>query len=490
MRATSIFLLALAAILIIPETALAGGFTQTTFGSRRNGMHANLGNPDGLTALFHNPAGLAYQPGIRVHLSASLALTEQSIQMQAHDQQRFPDIYKNCTSGDWTSSTCDYPVGKDGYYVDSIEPEKAIGGLPYLGLSTDLDFLGPWGRDIIVAMAITAPLFMGAYLPEQAPTAYNLIGGYFLVLSTTVGVAWKAHPKFSVGGSISYNHMRISLAQKLSVIDALTPKGGKPDALAALAQSALGDIMMDYAGVDHGVGWALGVLAQPIKGFRVGLAYSGAMHAYFEGPVTFTGQSENAKKDPTLLNSALEMAGYKLPNGLEIEIPIPHNIQGGINIQLSPHLEVGFDVRLWLYNLIEKQKLVPVYDPNAPGKEPLTEEGLTRDKDFNLSYQIGGGLMFRPFGHDDRLQIMFGIGYDHSPTPGKSFTLDNAASTHTKISLGLRWRMFDRWRMSATYFINLLQPLNIQHSQTNPQTNVRATGLSHSPGLELEYVYD
>ena len=489
MRATTLSLLALAAVLVIPEAVLAGGFTQTMFGARRNGMHANLGNPDDLTALFHNPAGLAYQAGLRVHLSASLAFTEQSIQMKAHDKVRFPEIYKNCTSGNWSSSSCDYPVGEDGYYLDSIEPEKAIGGLPYISLSSDLGFLGAWGRDLVVAVAITAPLFMGAYLPEDAPTAYNLIGGYFLVLSTTAGVAWRAHPKFSVGGSFSYNHMRITLAQKMSVVDALTPKGGKPDMLATFAQGALGDLMMDYSGVDHGVGWALGILAQPIKGFRIGLAYSGARNAYFEGPVTFTGQSDTAKKDPSVLKTALDVAGYKLPTGLEIEIPIPHNIQGGINIQLSPHLEIGFDVRLWLYNLIDKQKLAPIYDDAAPGKEPLTEEGLTRDKDFNISYQVGGGLMFRPFGHDDRLQIMFGLGYDHSPTPGKSFTLDNAASTHTKVSLGLRWRMFERWRMSATYFVNLLQPLNIQHSQTTPQTNVRATGLSHSPGLELEYAY-
>ena len=492
MKATRILKATLALILILatPGLSRAGGFTQTTFGGRRVGMHANLGNPDDLTALFHNPAGLAAQPGIRVHVSGSMAFTQQSFQLQALDQERFPEIYKNCQSGDWSSSTCDWPVGADGYYRDPIEPEKAIGGLPYLGVSTDLDFLGPAGRDVVVSFALTAPLFMGAYLPEDAPTAYNLIGGYFLVLSATAGVAWQAHPKIAIGGSISYNHMRISLAQKMSLVDALTPKGATPDMTATMARNALGDIRMDYEGVDHGVGWALGILAQPIKGFRIGLAYSGAMQAYFEGPVSFSGTKESAKNDPSILKSAMVLAQYKLPRELGVELPIPHNIQGGINVQLSPHLEAGFDVRFWLYNLIETQALRPIYDESEPGKKPLTEESLSRDKDFNLSYQVGGGLMFRPFGHDDSVQIMFGVGYDHSPTPPKSFTLDNAATTHTKISLGLRWRMFQRWRMSATYFVNLGQPMDIKVSQTNPPTNVRGAGISHSPGLEVEYVYD
>ena len=485
-------LLVLLIVSAAPQAAWAGGFTQTTFGARRVGMHANLGNPDDLTALFHNPAGLATQPGIRIHVSGSLAITQQSFQLQALDQERFPEIYKNCQGGDWSSTSCDWPVGADGYYRDPIEPEKAIGGLPYLGASTDLDFLGPAGKDVVVSIALTAPLFMGAYLPEDAPTAYNLIGGHFLVLSATAGVAWQAHPKIAIGGSLSYNHMRISLAQKMSLVDALTPKGARPN-LSAIPQQfldAIGDLRMDYDGVDHGMGWALGILVQPIKGFRIGLAYTGAMQAYFEGPVSFTGTNERAQNDPSILKSAMVLAQYKLPKELGIELPIPHNIQGGINIQLSPHLEVGFDVRLWLYNLIEKQALVPIYDESEPGKMPLTEESLSRDKDFNISYQVGGGLMFRPFGHDDRVQIMFGVGYDHSPTPPKSFTLDNAATTHTKISLGLRWRILQNWRMAATYFINIGQPMDIKVSQTNPPTNVRGAGLSHSPGLEVEYVFD
>ena len=484
--------IALLAALMMPNSVLAGGFTQTSFGGRRDGMQANLGNPDDLTALFHNPAGLALQPGIRIHVSASLGLAQQSFQIKAHDQEKYPEIYKNCEGGDWSSPSCDWPVAPDGYYADAIPPEKSVGGLPYIGLSSDLGFLGRRGKDFVVSVALTAPLFFGAYLPEDAPTAYNLIGGYFLVLSATAGVGWKAHPKLSFGASIYYNHMRISLAQKLSLMGAIPmDKASSAEiALIKFAQKSLGDLRMDYDGVDHGVGWAMGLLAQPLKGFRIGLAYTGAKNAYFEGPVSFTAQSEAAKKNPSALTTALNVAGYKLPKALEIEIPIPHAVQGGLNVQLSPHLEVGFDVRVWLYNLIERQALVPVYDPNEKGKEPLTEEGLSRNKDYNISYQVCGGLMFRPYGLDDTLEIMFGIGYDHSPTPGKTFTMDNAATTAVKVSFGLRWRMFERWRISATYFLNLGEPLDIQNSQTNPPTNVRGGGIAHSPGLELEYVYD
>lgn len=480
---TMSLLLVLGLATLLPAVVLAGGFTQTTFGGRRTSMNTNMGAPDDLTALFHNPAGLADQPGLRFHLSASLAFAQQEFTLKAQDPRLYPDIYKDCENNDYSSSSCAWPVDEEGYYRDPIQPERYFGLLPYLGGSVDLGFLGPRGRDVVVSVAVTAPNFYAAYLPEDAPTAYNIIGGYFLVLSSTAGFGWRLHPRLSVGASLSYNYMRLTMSQKISLAASLPPD------VAAMGQSLLGDLRMDYEGEDHGLGWSLGILATLVPGLTLGLSYSGATPARFEGDVSFTALGQQAQQFPGLLASSLRTFGYKLPVGLEIEIPIPHALQGGLNLAPRPWLEVGFDVRLWLYNLITSQALVPVYDPSAPGKEPLTEEGLSRDKDYHLSYQVALGLLVRPLAVDPSLELMTGAAYDRSPTPGTSFTLDNPALSHVKLTVGARWMPRPWLRLSLSYFLNIALARDIRGSETNPPTNVRGKGYSHSPGLEVETLF-
>jgi long-subunit fatty acid transport protein len=208
--------------------------------------------------------------------------------------------------------------------------------------------------------------------------------------------------------------MRIQMKQKLSVIDALTPEGEDPSPTAVMAQGMLGDLKMDYEGEDHGAGWGLSVLVAPVSWFSFGVAYLGATGAAFKGPVGFSALSDMARQDPQMLPDLIRAAGYKLPKKLEIRFPIPHSISFGVNFRIGRQVELGADCRIWLYNFYKTQVIIPYYRAEEPGEEPLTRENLTRDKDYRLSFQVGGGVLVRPWRKHLGLELMAGLGYDHS----------------------------------------------------------------------------
>jgi len=470
LRRACALLLVVAALAGRATPARAGGFTLTSFGGRRGGMLANLGRPDEPTALVHNPAGLADQRGTQLYVYVSPAFLSLQMELQALDPQRFPTV-------DWT-------VGPDGYYNRTIKPERYFGVLPFLGATTDLGFLGPRACDVTVALSVHAPNFYGAYFPEDAPTAFNFIGGMFLVAGATVGAGWRINRYLAVGASLAYHYMTLTMSQKLSTVDLLTPAGEAPDGVATLAQLALGDLRLDYEGVDHGAGWGVGLLITPLPWLGIGLGYTGATAARFSGEVTFRSLGGRVEGEQALRELAGSL-GYKLPRSLEIEMAIPPALMAGVNLALGPRVELGLDVRFWLYNLYNRQTIRPVFDPEEPGSAPITEETLSRDKHYELSYQLTAGVLVRPWTRVPGLELMLGAGYDQSPIPDETLTIDNPSLSQVKLTTGVRWQINRRWRVSATYMLVVYMPRDITTSQTRPPTNIRGSGTSHSPALAV-----
>ncbi len=462
--------LALALVLCIPVESAGGGFTLTSFGGRRMGMLSNLGRPDDPTALVHNPAGLADLKGVQIYLFGSPSFADLELSMQALDSDLYPEV--------------DRPVGSDGYYEGTIAPERSFGVLPYIGVTTDLGFISPAGRDVVVSAALYAPNAYGAYFPQDAPTAYNFIGGAFLVGAATVGAGWRINRYIAVGANISYNYMYLSMSQRLSVADALTPSGQQPDTTARNAQYVVGDIRLDFAGTDHGVGWGVGLLITPAPWIGIGVGYDGATPPEFEGDVTFT-RLRDEQPDPQRVHDLVGVLGYKLPRRLAIEMVIPPSINAGVMLDATRWLELGLDMRLWLYNLYETQVITPLYAEGTAGKEVITAEALTRNKRYHPSFQLTLGALARPARSLPGLDLMFGVGYDHSPIPDETFTIDNPSLSHMKFNVGARWQIDPRWRVALTYMFVLYLPRDITTSETSPPTNVKGWGVSHSPALAI-----
>jgi len=482
--------LAVCLVMLAPAVRVeAGGFTITIIGGRRTGMSTNLARPDDITALFHNPAGLADLPGVRVHLSTSFTYLHTEFGLKALDPARWPEVNPvGCGQSD--TPPCPWAVGSDGYYVKEISPERYFGILPYLGGSTDLGFISPRLKNVVASLAVYAPDFYGAFLPDDAPTAYHIIEGTFMVIATTAGAGWRINRYVSVGANVSYNYMRLGYAQKMSIIDALTLTGQEPDGVAKGAQGLLGDLRLDYTGVDHGMGWGLGLLVNPLSWLSLGFNYNGATAARFEGQLELRALGKLVKDNPDALTDLFGGLGYKVPRGLTVEMPIPHSLQFGVNVAPLWWLEVGVDYRLWLYSLYKKQDLIPHYDADDPGtKEPLTADSLSRDKRYHQSYEVALGLLVRPLSRYRPLELMLGTFYDHSPIPDETFTLDNPSLSQFALSWGARTTLWDHWRVAVSYMLIWYLERVVTTSETSPPTNVKGRGVAHIPGFELEYVF-
>ena len=463
--------------------AHAGGFTITVFGGRRTGSMTNLASPDDLTAIFHNPAGLADMSGLRLHASSSLTFLDTAFELQALDRARFPEI-DSPRCGTTGEAPCRWPVGPEGYYQRSIEAEKTFGVLPFLGLSKSLAPFGIPG--LTVGLAVYAPDFYGAFLSEEAPSAYHLIEGTFLVLATTAAAGYRINRYIALGANLSYHFMRISFIRRLSIIDALTPAGATPEPLADAGQSLLGDLRMDYSGIDHGLGWGASVLATPTRWLRLALGYNGATAASFDGEVDFRALGALVRDKPDALAKTLEVLKVKLPSHLVVEMPIPHALTIGAAVIPKPWIEVAIDYRIWFYSVFETQVIKPSYDPNQPGEEPLTEAGLSRAKNYRLSHEIGLGLLFRPLPAHPGLELLTGLSYDRSPIPDETFTLDNPSLSLVQLGVGVRWQATERLRLACSYMLFLYLARDIQNSETSPPTNARGDGTAHLPGIEVE----
>lgn len=483
-RLTAALLLA-AALTALPASAQAGGFTITILGGRRTGMMTNVAAPDDLTAVLHNPAGLADQPGVRTHLSFGMSLMHTRVQMQALDPKLFPEINpEGC--GEPGADPCPWPIGADGYYVDEIGPERYFGLLPFGGVSTDLGFISPRLRKLVVALGVYTPNFYGAFLPQEAPTAYHVTEAFFLVLAVNASAAYRINDKLAVGAGLAYHYLNISFGQKYSTTDLLTKMGGLPETMIASIQSSVGDLLLDYTGVDHGLGWNVGLLFTPTRWLALGLSYNGATAARLEGDLGLTPTGPN----PDALPMMLKLQKVAMPDGLVVEMPIPHALHVGLNLMPARWIEIGVDYRLWFYNMMQRQEMIPRYSNIPAGySEAITQQDMSKDKNYSVSWEIAAGVLVRPLRAHQGLELMAGVSFDKSPVPDESWSLDNPSLDQLVVSAGARWQVTDHWRVAATYMIDFYLRRDVKTSKTWPPSNGRGESIGQYPGLEAEYIF-
>jgi long-subunit fatty acid transport protein len=468
------------ALFLCEVPSWAGGFHISTLGLRRSAMTTVIAEPDDVTAIFHNPAGLADLPGLQIQLSLGLAFLDSSTQLQALDADRFPAI-----NGVGCGDSCPYPIGPDGYYRQNFKPTSYFGAVPFLGFSLEL---GRYRRDLqgfTVSAALFAPGAFGASLPSSGPTSYYITSALFVIGSAALGLGYRLNRYFAVGANLSYNYMRLGFSKNFSTVDTLTPAGQAPGSLARTAQAVFGDLTLDFDGVDHGAGWSLGLLVNPTPWLAFGASYSGWTSPTFDGPARIGAVNVDNTDN---LRAAAAAVGYKLPRRLHVTLVVPPNVQFGINVTPTPRVEIGFDCRLWLYTLFKREVITPIYDPKEAGAEPLTEAQLSEDKGYSTSYQLNLGLLVRPIKKRRSFEVMAGVGFDKSPVPDRTFSLDNPSLDQAYASIGLRDFVGGHWRIGIAYMFAAQLPRDITTSQTSPPTNVRISAWEHQPTVEIAYV--
>ena len=412
--------------------AHAGGFAVPEIGARRTGMAAVVGRPDDLSAIYHNPAGLTLTQGTQLYISFGASFVDTSFRLRP-----------------WPGSDqfIDAPVDAAGFYP-ATKPSRAYGVIPMIAASTNL-----WTEKLVGAAALYIPNAQGSAFPADAVTRYHGIDGYAVAGYFGLSAAYQPVPWFSVGAGVSVVYMKVH-ARRL-----IFPIINGQDQSGFLGANS--ELVIDGHTVVPGGNF--GVLLWPDRRVSLAVVAISGARPKVEGPV-------KARWDDT---------GVELPGRQTTGMFIPWTVLGGVNADVHRNVEVGMEVRYWLYQDFKNQH------SDVTGLEPLIT-ALDSPKNYRDSYQLSGGVRVHSLLRG--LDTMVGMHYDRTPAPDATVSFDSPSFTHYGLHMGVRYRLKERYRLSLTYAHYWYLQRDVRDSVTQPPSNFRGSGSNNIVTFGFEWL--
>jgi long-subunit fatty acid transport protein len=427
----------------------AQGFIIPELGARTNGMGAAVGRPDELSAIYHNPGALALLPGTQVGLSFGAVVLNTDIRLAPwQDSNRF---IKD-------------PVDGAGYYP-KLSP-GIFAAIPFIGASTKL-----WSEKVTGAIGIYVPNAAGASFGADAPSRYHIIDALLFSAFFSAAVAYRPFPWLAIGVGGSAVYVQVTRRSMLFpvLVDPVTKKSTDLSGLLG------GSTEMELQGKDVQPAFSLGIQVWPHKTVSLGFMALSRYDVSLEGPLTLKPgpDAQPAANNPNLTE-----------NQQRTDIVAPWIFGFGANWDITPWLEVGAEIRLYLNSLVKEQvttilpgpnKILPTFLPN----------GFITPKNHHDSIHTGGGFLVRPFSKID-LDLMTGFHFDNTASPDNTVDVSAPSFNLWAFHLGARWRIHERFRASLFYAHYWYLERTTTDSITSPPTNFTGSGYTNMVTLVLE----
>jgi long-subunit fatty acid transport protein len=427
-RAVFVIALALAA------PAWAGGFGIPEVGVRRTAMGAVIGRPDDPSALYHNPAGLVLSDGWRLYVSAGVAILSTSFELEP-----------------WTDSNhfLNATPQPNGYYAP-VRPTRALGAIPMIAATGELI-----PRRLYAGVAAFIGNATGAEFSPNAVTRYHLIDGYVVAPQAVLGAAYRLSDQLAIGATAGVVNIRIHEEQDIYPIE----MGYNISSITGSSPQLLLD------GSGWAPTWMIGAFGQPTPRLTWGAAIIGRVDATLSGPIQITYSADAPVPGDT--DKGLQSTSQLLP----------WTFQGGTNVDVTPHVEIGGELRYWLYRQLQDQRtdVIGIF----------LVRSIDSVKDYSDSWEVSGGVRVHDLDVAPKLDLMAGMQYDRSPAPPDTVTLDQPSFSHFALHSGARYG-FGRYRVGASYIQYWYEVPTITNSITWPPTNIRGSGTNHIATLSLE----
>ena len=440
------------------STVRAGGFGIPEIGVRRTAMGAIVGRPDDPSAIYHNPAGLALSHGTQLYVSCGVSLLDTQFSLAPWSD----------TLNDGTVVSSDQYLGQpgaNGLYAPT-KPTRAMGVIPMLAVTHELIADKLWiGGGVYVGNAT------GAAFDDQAVTRYHLITGYIIAPQAVATVAYRVLPSLTIGATAGVINLRVH-GRRLFYPIIRNNDGTTTNATQLIGTAA--DLTLD------GSAWAptavVGVFGQPHPRVTWGATVTMRTDATLEGPVTVK------LGDPSPL--VVDTNGDGVPDAADTlhgtqktSQLLPWAVMAGANVDLTPHVELGGELRYWLYRQYQKQ------ETDVTGIFLVRK--LETTKNFHDSWETSGGVRVHDLPAIPALDLMMGLQWDHSPAPANTLTLDQPSFSHLGLHSGLRYT-FGRYRVGASYIHYWYRIPSVDNSITVPPTNFAGQGSNNIFTASLE----
>lgn len=414
--------------------ARAGGFGIPEIGVRRTAMATIIGRPDDASAIYHNPAGLVLQRGLSLYVSMGLSLLDTEFRLRP-----WPESDRLLGAA---------PEG-DGYYAP-VRPTRALGVIPMLAATYEV----LPGR-LVAGAAIYVGNATGAAFADDAVTRYHLIDGYVVAPQVVASAAYRLREGLSVGASAGVINLRVHGQREVFPIidgmDATGLVGSNPS--------------LELDGSGWAPTWMIAAFGQPHRRVSWGATITGRVDAELSGPVVVTYGDDS----PT--------PGAVLRGRQTTEQLLPWAFMGGASFDLSPNVELGAELRYWLYRQYKRQHtdVVGIFLVRA----------LETPKNYHDSWAASAGVRVHDLRAAPGLELMAGAQYDRSPAPPETVTLDQPSFSHPAAHAGARFRV-GRYRFGASYIHYWYRVPTITDSLTAPPSNIRGRGANNIFTVSLE----
>jgi long-subunit fatty acid transport protein len=427
-RLASLLLIALAG------PAGAGGFGIPEVGVRRTAMAAVVGRPDELSALFHNPAGLVLSDDWRIYVSGGLSMIDTEFELRPwDDSDRFLGMSPEAS----------------GYYRP-VRPNRAMAVVPMLAAG------GPVWRDRLYAGgALYVGNAAGASFAEDAVTRYHLIEGYVVAPQAVGALAYRVRDDLAIAATAGVVHLRVHGRRYVfPIID-----GNDISSLAGTRP----ELVLD--GTANAPTWSIGAFGRPHPRVTWGATVIGRIDAQLEGPVEITYDDDAASPGDMLVGTQ------------RTEQLFPWTFHAGANVDVTPNLEIGAELRYWLYRQYKRQRteITGIF---------LVRE-LETEKNYRDSWQVSGGARVHDLPGLPGLELLAGFHRDRTPAPPKALTLDSPSFSHWGLHSGARY-VAGRYRFGASYIRYWYDVPTITDSITLPPSNIRGDGVNNIFTLSVE----
>jgi long-chain fatty acid transport protein len=384
-----LFLALAGSLLLAPASTFGAGFALFEHGARAVALGGAFGaTADDPTALYFNPAGIAFQPagyavGVYFITEASTFDGANPYPGEGYSVDMKSQIF--------------YPV--HAYYTSEI--------------TNDLH----WG------IGIFNPFGLGTWWPDDYAGKYITKRVDLKVFDFNPNLSYKFSDAFAVAVGVDYFYSNLSLTRSIGVINPYTQQ------VAEVGQVHL------YTPYEGGWGWNAAFLAKLGGGVSLGASYRSHVKINYEGKASFI-QFETGYPDFDAIVASQIPFGQEPTGKTTIDYPWEGRLA------LAWHGEVWSVEADYVKMGWSSFKELPITLPDYPGLSSVREENYQDSSTYRLGVE---------YKHSQDISWQFGALYDQTPVPVESVSPLLPDADRKGISIGTSIGLTPTTRLDISY---------------------------------------
>lgn len=381
--------------------AIAGGEQINEHGARATGMGgAFSAQASDASAIFFNPAGLAFQPGIHLLGGTTLIFPSSSFTGPAPSTKETKMV-----------SQVFYPSNLYGTYSVSDK--------------------------VVVGLGAYNPFGLGTEWPSTWVGRYSAIKADIQTFFFNPSAGYKINDQLSVGIGVSYVYSNISLSRAIPTYTDTTE-----------SHISASDGSIKLTGSGSGFNFDAGILYKPMSEVAIGVSYRHSTKISFSGTATFSNMQGLTKYTPGGDGGTT--------------LTFPNNIFAGIACSVLPELTLEADYQGVGWSSYDKLTVNLTTGPPDPHQQNQpVQKGEVQIKDWTNAYLIRFGGEYK---YNDQFTFRAGYIFDKTPQPDKYIEPVLPDANRNDLTVGVGYHFSQQITIDAMYMLVLFNDRTVTSS--------------------------